>query len=103
MSLEIEDSVAGFLGVHIERNQSDCSTKLTQVGLIKRIIAVLGIENEPAVRTPLTTIPLTNDVTGDPPDETFSYPSVTGTLGYLQSNSRPDIGRMVHTSTHEIS
>jgi hypothetical protein len=34
MTLEIEDSVAGFLGVHIERNQSDGLIKLTQVGLI---------------------------------------------------------------------
>jgi hypothetical protein len=29
MQLEIEDSVAGFLGVHIERDQSDGSIKLT--------------------------------------------------------------------------
>jgi hypothetical protein len=42
MTLEIEDSVAGFLGVHIERNQSNGSIKLTQMGLIKRIIAALG-------------------------------------------------------------
>jgi hypothetical protein len=29
MQLEIEDSVAGFLGDHIERDQSDGSIKLT--------------------------------------------------------------------------
>jgi hypothetical protein len=56
MTLDIEDSVAGFLGVHIERNQSDGSIKLTQVSLIKRIIAALGIENDPAVHTP-TSVP----------------------------------------------
>jgi hypothetical protein len=91
MQLEVEDSVAGFLGVHIERNQSDGSIKLTQVGLIKRIIGALGIESEHAVQTPTTSIPLTKDSDGEPPDCSFSYPSVIGMLGYLQSNSRPDI------------
>jgi hypothetical protein len=52
MTSEFEDSVAGFLGVQIERNQSDSSIKLTQVGLIKRIVAALGIEQEPTVHTP---------------------------------------------------
>jgi hypothetical protein len=97
-NMEIEDSVAGFLGVHIERNQSDGSIMLTQVGLINRIIAVLGIEHEPAVQTPPTAIPLTKDATGDPPAETFSHPSVIGMLGYLQGNSRPDITYVVSSA-----
>jgi hypothetical protein len=91
MSLEIENSVAGFLGVHIERDQVDGSIKLTQVGLIKRIVAALGIENASVVHTPTRGTPLTKDLDGDPSDSTFSYPSVIGMLGYLQSNSRPDI------------
>jgi hypothetical protein len=36
MELEVEDSVAGFLGVHIERNNIDNTIKLTQQGLAKR-------------------------------------------------------------------
>jgi hypothetical protein len=91
MNLEVEDSVAGFLGVHIERNQSDGAIKLTQVGLIKRIIAALGIEHEPAVHTPTSPTPLVKDAEGDPPDGSFNYASVIGMLGYLQSNSRPAI------------
>jgi hypothetical protein len=91
MTLEIADSVAGFLGVHIERNQSDGSIKLAQVGLIKRMIAALRIENKPAVRTPTLPIPLIQDAKGDPPDGSFSSPSVFGMLRYLQSNIRPDI------------
>jgi hypothetical protein len=34
MNLEEEGSVAGFLGVHIERDEKDGSIKLTQKGLI---------------------------------------------------------------------
>jgi hypothetical protein len=91
MNLEIEDSVAGFLGVHIERNEHDGTITLTQVGLIRRIIDALGVENDPIVHTPTTLIPLVKDAEGDPPDGTFNYRSVIGMLGYLQSNSRPDI------------
>jgi hypothetical protein len=79
MSLEIEDSVAGFLAVRIERNQSDRFIKLTQLGLIKRIIDPTGLT------------PLTKDSEGDPPDGSFNYTSIIGMLCYLQSNSRPDI------------
>jgi hypothetical protein len=67
VTLEIEDSVSGFLGVHIERNQSDGSIKLKQVGLIKRIIAALGIESEPEVNTPTLPAPLIKHAEGDPP------------------------------------
>jgi hypothetical protein len=72
MSLEIENSVAGFLGVHIEHDQIDGSIELTQVGLIKRIVAALGIENASMVHTATRGIPLTKDLDGDPPDSTFS-------------------------------
>jgi hypothetical protein len=35
MDLEVEGSVAGFLGVHIEHNEQDDSIKLMQHGLAK--------------------------------------------------------------------
>ncbi|KAG7373658.1 reverse transcriptase RNA-dependent DNA polymerase [Nitzschia inconspicua] len=98
MALEVEDSVAGFLGVHIHRDQGDGSIKLTQKGLILRIIAALGIENEPAVHTPAAATPLVKDLDGDPPDGSFNYASVIGMLGYLQSNSRPDIAFAVSSA-----
>jgi hypothetical protein len=98
MSLEVEDSVAGFLEVHIERNQSDRSIKLTQVGLIKRIIAALGIEHEHAVDTPTGLTSLKKDSEGDTPDGLFNYASIIGMLGYLQSNSRPDIAYAVSSA-----
>jgi hypothetical protein len=69
--------------------------------LIKRIIAVLGIEHEPAVHTPTTALPLIKVSAGDPPDETFSYPSVIGMLGYLQGNSRPDIAYAVSSAASQ--
>jgi hypothetical protein len=41
MTLEIENSGGGFLGAHIERDQSDGSIKLTQVGFSRESLLVL--------------------------------------------------------------
>jgi Reverse transcriptase (RNA-dependent DNA polymerase) len=43
MELEVEDSIAGFLGVHIERNNIDNTIKLTQQGLAKCIVDALNL------------------------------------------------------------
>ena len=88
MDLEKEDDVAGFLGVHMERDGDNI--KLTQKGLTKRIIEALGVENASVVHTPATK-PLPMDKEGDPPNGNYSYPSVIGMLQYLQAHSRPDI------------
>jgi len=90
MDLQKEEDVAGFLGVHIDR-RSDGSIKLTQKGLIKRIIDALNINHLPNKRTPAKLGVLAGDPEGEGPNGTFSYPSVLGMMGYLQANSRLDI------------
>ena len=52
MELEVEISVAGFLGVHIERNELDGTIKLSQKGLTKRIVEALQIEHLRPKQTP---------------------------------------------------
>jgi hypothetical protein len=37
MDLEVEGEVAGFLGVHIQRDNTNNTTTLTQQGLINRL------------------------------------------------------------------
>ncbi len=91
MELEVEESVAGFLGVHMERNERDGSIKLTQTGLTKRIIEALNIGDLPIKHTPAGREPLVKDADGDPPDATYGYSSVIGMLQYLHGHSRPDI------------
>jgi hypothetical protein len=91
LQLEVEDSVAGFLGVHIERNNSDGSVKLTQSGLAKRVIDALNVTHMPRKFTPATATPLVKDEDGEPPNAAYSYASVIGMLLYLQGHSRPDI------------
>jgi hypothetical protein len=90
MELQKEEDIAGFLGVHIDR-RSDGTIKLTQKGLIKRIVEALNIDHLPVKRTPAKLGVLAGDPEGEPPNGTFSYPSVLGMMGYLQANSRLDI------------
>ena len=91
MTLEVEDDVAGFLGVHIEKDPVTGEVTLTQQGLIDRIIEALHIEDLPPVYTPAVEC-LGKDPLGDPADCTFNYASVMGMLWYLYGHSRPDLG-----------
>ena len=47
LKLGNEDSVDGFLGVHIEHNEKDGAITLTQKGLIEHIIKALQINELP--------------------------------------------------------
>ena len=89
MDLEKEDDVAGFLGVHMER-QGD-NIKLTQKGLTRRIIEALGVDKTGKTQNTPAKEPLAMDPEGDPPNGNYSFPSVIGMLQYLQAHSRPDI------------
>jgi hypothetical protein len=91
VKIEVEDSVAGFLGVHIERGEQEGTITLTQKGLIRRILDALNINDLPHKFTPTQQSALPADKDGEPPDGTFNYSSVIGMLQYLQGHSRPDI------------
>jgi hypothetical protein len=93
MTLEEEDSVSGFLGVHLDHDNEKGTSTLTQKGLTERIINALSIDHLPSVRTPAVpgvTLP-SHELDGDPPTQVYSYPSVIGMLQYLAAHSRPDI------------
>ena len=91
LSVEVEDDVAGFLGVQIKRDDQEGTVTLTQTGLIDRIIEALEIEGLPPKDTPAEEV-LTSDKLGDPPNGTFNYASVIGMMWYLYGHSRPDLG-----------
>jgi hypothetical protein len=74
MTLEVKDDIAGFLGVHIEKNPMTGEVTLTQQGLIDRIIEALHIEDLPPVYTPATEC-LGKDPLGDPANCSFNYAS----------------------------
>ena len=91
MALEVEDDVAGFLGVEIKKNQDTGQITLKQVGLKKKIIEALKIDDLPAVYTPADCV-LGKDEDGEGPHCDFNYASVIGMCFYLYSHSTPEIG-----------
>ena len=80
MELEVENSVAGFLGVHIERNELDGTIKLYQKGLTERIVEALQIDHLRPKQTPATRETLVTDKEGEVADGTYSFPNVVGML-----------------------
>jgi hypothetical protein len=86
MGLEVEDDVAGFLGVHIDRND-DGKILMTQMGLTDRIVKALNIGDKPCKKTPAVYGCLGKDKCGDPPQGTYNYASVIGQLQYLQGHT----------------
>ena len=95
MDLNIEDDVAGFLGVLLRKNE-DGTVTLTQTGLIDRILAVLSLEAANGTQTPAPKPALPRDSDGVPFEEDYNYASVVGMMMYLACNSRPDIAFAVH-------
>ena len=91
MALEVEDDVAGFLGVHMKKDPETGEITLTQQGLIERIIDALGCKDMPSVSTPAEEA-LGKDLDGDKPNCTFNYASVIGMLWCVYRHSRPDLG-----------
>jgi hypothetical protein len=91
LDFNIEDDVAGFLGVLIARDKKGGTVELTQTGLTDRIVKALGLEGARAKKTPAEHGALPKDADGEPRNETWSYPSVVGMMLYLSANSRPDI------------
>lgn len=92
LGFNIEDDVAGFLGVLMVRDETKGTTpELTQTGIINPIIKALGLEGAPAKKTPSKHGTLPKKANGEPRNKTWNYPSVVGMMLYLSANSRPDI------------
>jgi hypothetical protein len=89
LSMESKDCVAGFLGVLIER-RGDGTIRMTQPGLIQRIVKALKIDHLPPKRTPANHGALGKYKNGEAVHGEYSYPSVSGMCGYLQGYGRSD-------------
>ena len=97
LDFNIEDSVAGFLGIHLHRyEETGVIQHMTQVGLIDHILVALDLEDCNPKATPALTEPLPKDTDGTPFNGTYNYPSVLGMLSHLYNYTRSDIAFAVH-------
>ena len=91
MGLTVETGSAyAFLGVDVEPNE-DGGFKMSQTGLIKKILKTVDMQDSNSKATPAASVPLGTDANGEIFNENWSYPQVVGMLLFLSSNSRPDI------------
>ena len=70
MNLNLEDDVAGFLGVLIKRLDNN-KIEFKPTGLIKRIIETMGIVGASPMVTPAETEALPADKRGNPTERIF--------------------------------
>jgi hypothetical protein len=90
MELEVGSDVAGFLGVLLTK-KPDGTIHLAQTGFIEIILEALNMADFNTKETPAEHGCLPIDKDEDPPQGTYSYPSVIGMLEYL-GHTRPDTG-----------
>jgi hypothetical protein len=91
LDFNIEEDVAGFLGVLITaKNDGTGAIELTQTGLIDRIITAMGLDSANVSQTPAEYGALPKDLDGTDCQEDWNYRSVLGMILYL-CNTRPDV------------
>ena len=91
-----ETSVFSFLGVSITPDPTTNTVTLTQVGLIDKILATVGMTDCNTRGSPTTVSPLGTDAKGAHRKDHWNYASVIGMLMYLSSNAHPEIQFAVH-------
>jgi hypothetical protein len=114
-ALTIEGELKDYLGVRIAINK-DGSIAMTQPRIIKRCLALVGMDRDASVKihdTPAdATSILQSDSKGPERKQTWNYRAIIGLLNYLQGMTRPDISYAVHQcarfcanpkSSHEIA
>jgi hypothetical protein len=91
LNLTVEGTLAEFLGIKLERHENN-SFKLTQRGLIEKVLKAAEMSDCNPNSTPASTTPLSLDPDGLPFNEKWQYSSIVGMLIYLATNTRMDIG-----------
>ena len=91
-----ENTAFAFLGVNITPDPKTRHVRLTQTGLIDKILLTTGMTDCNTKGSPSTASPLATDASGPRRKESWSYPSVVGMLMYLASNAHPEIQFAVH-------
>jgi transposase InsO family protein len=90
LKLTQEGSFTEFLGIKFERNKDE-SFKLTQKGLITKILEATSMTDCNPNSLPAARNALGADKEGETYHESWNYRAIVGMLLYLSTNSRPDI------------
>jgi hypothetical protein len=91
-----ETTAFAFLGVSILPDPVTKMLKLTQKGLILKVLSATGMSDCNTKGSPALSSPLGTDADGSHRKEAWHYASVIGMLMYLSSNAHPEIQFSVH-------
>jgi hypothetical protein len=91
-----ETTAFAFLGVSILLDPVTKKLKMTQKGLVKKVLAATGMSNCNTRGSPALSSPLGTDADGPRRKELWNYASAVGMLMYLSSNAHPEIQFSVH-------
>jgi hypothetical protein len=91
-----ESTAFAFLGVSITPDPITKLVKLTQKGLIKKVLESTGMSDCRTRGSPSLITPLGTDAAGPHRKEQWNYSSIIGMLMYLASNAHPEIQFAVH-------
>jgi hypothetical protein len=91
-----ENTAFAFLGVSILPDPVTKMLKLTQKGLILKVLAATGMSDCNSRGSPALSTPLGTDADGPRRKDDWHYASAIGMLMYLSSNAHPEIQFAVH-------
>lgn len=83
-----DGTFSSYLGINIE-NRPDGTFKLSQSGLKKSIVEVMGLQDANPVQTPIAE-PLFKHKDSPPFDDSFHYRSALGMMQYVGNNTHPE-------------
>ena len=89
-----DESFSSYLGVLVE-HLSDGTKKLSQPGLAKQLLDMMGLADCNPAKTPISG-PLFAHADSQPHNGTFNYRSALGILMYLTNNTRPECAYAVN-------
>jgi hypothetical protein len=94
----VEGAVSAFLGIDIQHHAKNNRYKLTQTGLVDKILEATNLKDCNSKPTPCSPDGKTlgSDKNGPAAEQDWNYASNIGMLLYLAGNSRPDIAFAVH-------
>jgi hypothetical protein len=97
--LTSQGSVGSYLSIDTRRTPEG-HLELCQPGLINKIIAACGLQDQSSSHHTPSTMVLTADTSGLPCEHQWSYRSIIGMLNYLASSTWPDIVFAIHQCAH---
>ena len=90
-----DTTFSSYLGIKIE-TRPDGSKKLSQPGLKRSVLDVMGLLDANPVKTPIGT-PLFKFEDAEPFDQSFNYRSALGMLQYVGNNTHPECAYAINS------